>query len=183
LPPGVTLSGKVAVTWTIAALPIVTPNHPTDYTSCCVDDTFYPNAQVFSFSKKQKGAKPQSKKLHVADDAAEVTQLLSKGWKASGFPASESGNIYPTEPERRLDYKWEPIVRRKVSKLSDSLHEPFLLLHAIPRNGATARIEYAAVVTISAPKYGGDLYDAVLRRFTALQPIRIRTEAELRIQI
>jgi hypothetical protein len=57
------------------------------------------------------------------------------------------------------------------------------VLHAIPRNGATARFDYAAVVTITAPKFNGDLYDAVLRRFTALQPIRLRTEAELRIQI
>jgi hypothetical protein len=118
------------------------------------------------------------------DDVAEAGQLAADGWKRSEFPVSESGNRYPTEQDRRaLEYKWEPMVRRHISKLAGSLHEPFLILHAIPRNGATARLDYAAVVTISASNYSGDLHDAVLRRFTALQPIRLRSEAEIRVQI
>jgi hypothetical protein len=74
-------------------------------------------------------------------------------------------------------------VRRHVSKLANSLDEPFLILHAIPRHGATERLDYAAVVTVSAPKFNGDLNDEVLRRFPALQPIRLRSEAEIRVQI
>jgi hypothetical protein len=100
------------------------------------------------------------------------------------LPISKSGNEYKTEHERRaIDCKWEPIVRRSVSMLGDSLHEPFLVLHAIPRNGASARFDYATIMTICAPKFTGDLYDLVLRRFTALQPIRLRTETELRVRI
>jgi hypothetical protein len=184
LPPNLVTQGKVAVTWTVAALPAVSSNHPSDYTSCCIEDTFYPNRRVFTFSMKSKGGKQTSKKLHLDDDVAEAGQLAADGWKRSEFPVSESGNRYPTEQDRRaLEYKWEPMVRRHISKLAGSLHEPFLILHAIPRNGATARLDYAAVVTISASNYSGDLHDAVLRRFTALQPIRLRSEAEIRVQI
>lgn len=184
LPAGVTVDGKIAITWTIAALPRVMPNHPTDYTSCCIDDTFYPNANVFNYVTDRRGANPKSRRLHKVRDAAEITELLDDGWKESAYPSSASGNAYKTEHERRaLDCKWEPIVRRRVSKLGGSVEEPFLVLHAIPRNGATVRMDYAAVVTISAPRYRGDLYDAVLRRYTALQPIRVRTQAELRVRI
>jgi hypothetical protein len=184
LPLGLNLQGNIAVTWTIAALPIVSPNHPSDYTSCCIEDTFYPNDQVFNFTTIDKSGKQKTKRHHLITDASEIADLLAHGWKKSSFPATESGNKYPTELERRsLDYKWETIIRHQVSKRSLSLHEPFLVLHAIPRNGAIARMDYAAIVTISAPKFTGDLYDAVLRRFTALQPIRLRSQAELRVQI
>jgi hypothetical protein len=183
LPPNVVTSGKVAVKWTVAALPPVAPNHPSDYTAMCIEDTFYPNSQVFTYTPKREalGAKPR--RLHSVEDAAEISSLLAGGWMKSALSVSESGNQYPSEGERRVRYKWEAIVRRSTSKLATSLHEPFLVLHAIPRHGATNRLEYAAVVTISAPKFSGDLYDAVIRRFSALQPVRLRTEAELRVQI
>ena len=184
LPPDVVTSGKVAVTWTVAALPPVSANHPADYTTLCIQDTFYPNSQVFSFTKKDTLGKQKTRKLHIKEDAEEIKKLVVDGWRKPAFPTSESGNAYPTEHESRaLDYKWEPIVRRSVPKKASSLHDPFLVLHAIPRHGATGRLDYAAVVTISAPKFAGDLYDAVLRRFSALQPIRLRTETELRVQI
>jgi hypothetical protein len=144
LPPNLVTQGKVGVTWTVATLPAVSSNHPSDYTSCCIEDTFYPNKRVFTFSMKSKGGKQTSKKLHLDDDVVEAGQLVADGWTRSEFPVSESGNRYPTEQDRRaLDYKWEPMVRRHISKLAGSLHEPFLILHAIPRNGATARLDYA----------------------------------------
>jgi hypothetical protein len=184
LPPDVVATGRVEMTWTVAALPPVSPNHPADYTTLCIQDTFYPNSQVFSFTKKDSSGRQKSRKLHLKNNAQEIKTLVAEGWRKSAFPASESGNAYPTEHESRsLDYKWDAIVRRSINKNASSLHEPFLVLHAIPRHGTTARLDYAAVVTISAPKFNGDLYDAVLRRFTALQPVRLRTEAELRIQI
>jgi hypothetical protein len=183
LPPNVVTSGKVAVKWTVAALPPVAPNHPSDYTAMCIEDTFYPNNQVFTYTPKRDAVGGKPRRLHNTDDAAEIRRLRADGWKKSALPVSESGNQYPSESERRVQYKWEAIVRRSKSKLATSLHEPFLVLHAIPRHGATSRLDYAAIVTISAPKFTGDLYDVVIRRFTALQPVRLRTEAELRVQI
>jgi hypothetical protein len=184
LPPNIVANGKVNVTWTVAALPPVSPNHPTDYTILCVQDTFYPNSQVFTFTKKDAHGKQKTRKLHLKGDAEEIKRLRGEGWRKSSFPASESGNAYPTEHESRtLDYKWEPIVRRRIDKKASSFYDPFLVLHTIPRHGAVGRLDFAAVVTISAPKFSGDLYNEVLRRFTALQPVRLRTETELRVQI
>lgn len=151
---------------------------------CCIEDTFYPNSDIYAFAKKEKGGKRRTKRINVVQKAGELSDLYADGWERPELPASESGNNYPTEHERRsLDYKWETVVRRSVSKRADSLSDPFLILHAIPRNGASERFDYAAVVTISAPRYTGDLYAAVLAQFHALQPIRVRSEAELRIKI
>jgi len=184
LPRDLGTAATVKIKWTIAALPHVTASHPADYTMCCIEDTFYPNSDVYAFSKKEKGGKHKTQKINVVERASELSDLYADGWKRPEFPAPESGNKYPTEHERRtLDYKWETIVRRSVSKRANSLSEPFLILHAIPRNGASERFDYAAVVTISAPRFSGDLYNAVLREFHALQPIRLRSEAELRITI
>ena len=184
LPVGTVKSGRVQITWTVGALPPVSPNHPSDYTTMCIEDTFYPHAQVFPFTNPDPKGKPKVKHLHLIDDAALVAELKRKGWKQSLLPVSESGNIYATEHEKRaLDYKWEPVVRRVAGKMATSLHEPFLVLHAIPRHNAAGRVSYAATVTISAPKFEGDLYNAVLRSRPALQPIRLRSEAEIRIKI
>ncbi len=183
LPQGLTVSGNIHIRWTIAALPPVYPNHPSDYTACCIDDTFYPNNQLFAFTRLTRNGKQEMARLHLQEEAAEVARLVSSGWKQASMPVSVSGNTYPTETERRAAYKWEPIVRRSVSKRASSLLEPFLVLHAIPRHNQSSRLDYAAIVTISAPKCSTDLYDAVLRRYTVLQPIRMRTQAELQVSI
>jgi hypothetical protein len=183
LPPNLLTAGKVTVKWTVAALAPVSPNHPSDYTAMCIEDTFYPNSHVFTYSPKKGALGEKPCRLHSKNDSSEARRLLNLGWKKSTMPISESGNQYPSESERRLRYKWEATVRRVKSKLAISLHDPFLVLHAIPRHGASARLEYAAVVTLSAPNYSGDLYGAVIRRYPALQPVRVRTEAEVRVQI
>lgn len=182
LPPGIVTTGNVTVTWTVGALPPVSPNHPSDYTTMCIEDTFYPNSLVFPLTNPDPKGKPKIRHLHLHDDAAEVASLKAQGWKVSKFPVSGSGNKYE-EDRRALDFKWEPIVRRVASKRALSLHEPFLVLHAIPRHNAVGRVNYAAVVTVAAPKFEGDLYDAVLRYKPALQPIRLRTESEIRVKI
>jgi hypothetical protein len=66
LAPGLLTQGKVAVTWTVAALPAVSSNHPSDYTSCCIEDNFYPNKSVFTFSVKGKIGKQKQRKLHFS---------------------------------------------------------------------------------------------------------------------
>jgi Subtilase family len=51
LPVGLLISGKVTIRWTVAALPPVSANHPSDYTCCCIEDTFYPNTLSLPFLK------------------------------------------------------------------------------------------------------------------------------------
>jgi len=58
-----------------------------------------------------------------------------------------------------------------------------MTIHAIGRNGAVERFDYMVVVTMRASSYVGDLYSDIRSRFPALSPIRMRTEAEIRVQI
>lgn len=184
VPAEVISAGTVNIRWTIASLPSVSARHPADYTSSCIEDTFYPHCDVYVYSKTDDRGKKFTKRLNVEENVDEVSALFADGWTRSDLPSPESDNEYPTEEENRsLKYKWEPVVRRSVSKQCDSLNDPFLVLHPIGRNGATERFDYAAAITISAPGFSGDLYTQVLRQFSALQPIRLRTESELRISI
>ncbi len=64
-----------------------------------------------------------------------------------------------------------------------SLENPFLVLHGMGRNGSTDRIDYAVVVTISVPKYQGNLHEDILNEFKVLEPIDIRTRNEIMIQL
>jgi subtilisin family serine protease len=177
------VAGKVQVTWTVAALPPINPNHPGDYTSCCLEDTFYPHSRKFQFTPP-KGSTEKPKGFHLDEDATEIHRLLKAGWKCASFPESESGNQYKTENDKRaIDCKWEPVVLRTKSKLAKNIHDPFMTIHAIGRNGAKDRFDYVVVVTLQASKYDGDLYHDIRTRFPALSPIRLRTEAELRVQI
>lgn len=182
-PRAAVIPGKVDITWTIAGLPPVSPNHPGDYTSCCLEETFYPHSKKYRFTApKESPGKPRP--LHLDDDAKTVQDLLKSGWKQSAFPLSESGNQYKSEDERRaLDCKWEPVVRRTITKYAKSILDPFMTIHAIGRNGASDRFDYVVVVTLRATNYSGDLYTDIRTSFPALVPIRVRSETEIRVPI
>ncbi|MEM9420005.1 MAG: S8 family peptidase [Planctomycetota bacterium] len=180
------VSGEVDMAWTIAALSGVDPAHPGDYTSCCLEDTFYANASKYIFkAPKNLDVKPRSRTLHMDRDSAEIAQLKNNGWKSGGLPVSTSGNQYRDEESRRMiDCKWESIVRRgQPGMKGPEIENPFIALHALGRNGAKDQFEYAVAVTLKAKSFAGDLYTAIRQAFPALAPIRLRTEAETRIQI
>ena len=67
--------------------------------------------------------------------------------------------------------------------LGSGVVEPFLTLQAIGRNGVNTRVDYVAIVTIESKKFTGDLYSLVREAYPALNPIRVRTEVETRVQI
>lgn len=180
--PNKSIPGKIQIHWTVAALAPIDPMHPGDYTSCCLEETFYPHAKRYKF-RPPRGAPGKEKVLHLVDDATEIATLLAKDWKQAGWPETDSGNVYLDEHERRLDCKWESIVRRTKSKYAKSVDSPLMTLHAIGRNGASERFDYVVLVTLRAPKFDGDLYTEIRQKFPALTPIRLRTEAETRIQI
>lgn len=180
--PRKSIPGKVQIHWTVAALSPIDPMHPGDHTSCCLGETFYPHAQKYKFRPPQDGA-GKEKVLHLADDTNEIASLLESGWKKAGWPETDSGNVYLDEQAQRMDCKWESIVRRTKSKLARNVDSPMMTLHAIGRNGANERFDYVVLVTLRAPKFTGDLYTEIRQKFPALAPIRLRTEAETRIQI
>ena len=181
-PAEVQVPGMVTVSWTVATLAPVSAMHPSDYTSCCVEDTLYPDSQIFTFAEPVQNGKKRT--LHLANDESEVAKLLDAGWKKSTWPKSESGNTAVGEQERRkYDLKWESIVRRRLRKQEGNFADPILLLHAIGRRAVDVAFDYVVVVTVEAKKFEGDLYAAIRNRFPALAPIRLRSEAETRIKI
>ena len=66
-----------------------------------------------------------------------------------------------------------PIERKRISKNAACIEEPLFVLHAIPRGGASGKVAYAVVVTITAAQ-DVDIYQAILHRNPVLQPIRLR---------
>ncbi len=139
-PSSIVIPGKIQITWTVAALAPVDPMHPGDYTSCCLEETFYPQANRYQF-RPPKNSKDTPKSLDVGINSAEIKQLRAKGWTKAEWPLSESGNEYRDEEQRRkLDCKWESIVRRTKSKYANKIHSPFMTLHAIGRNGVRREI-------------------------------------------
>ncbi len=176
--------GNVEIKWTVALLSKVDPGNVEDYTESCVEDTFYPNSSVFRFTAPGKGKRPHEN-LHLVDDASKISALVAQGWKVSSFPATESGNQYPTEKQRRDAYKWDTIVQRKKGKRYDSLSDPYLVLHGIGRNEAksTTPLHYAAVVTVTIPKYPGNLYTEIRNSHVLLEPIRLKALSEILVPI
>jgi hypothetical protein len=133
IPEKLSLPGNVEIVWTVAALCPTERAHPGDYTACCIEDTFYPNSDVFNFNYEPKkiGSKKATKRLHLKNDKDEIA-ALGAGWKSSQFPFTKSGNRYPTEHKKRaVEYKWDTIVRRTASMRGSSLQQPFLVLHAM----------------------------------------------------
>jgi len=112
-----------------------------------------------------------------------VTALLSEGWIQSALPVSRSANSYQTEQARRGELKWDTVVKRSDRLRADSLSNPFLVLHGMGRQGNNDRIDYAVILTISAPKYLGNLYQDILTQFRALEPIRLRAESEILVLV
>lgn len=182
-PSDLAVPGKVQVRWTVAALTPVDSRHPGDYTCVCVEDTFYPDDKRYTFTLKQN-PRDKKKTLHVVSDKTEIAALIKAGWKKASFPNTTSGNVYRDENDRRkLDCKWDSIVRREIRMQASGIDSPFLTLHAMGRNDVRDRFDYVVVVTIRAESFKGDLYTEIRNRFPALAPIRLRTEAEIRVQI
>lgn len=173
--------GRVQIIWTVAVLTPVVAANAQDYTSTCIEDVFYPNALVHEMVSPDG----KKKRVHLERDQAEIARLKSLAWAVSPWPKSDSGNIYKSELQRRSEFKWDTIVHRSVSKLYTSLHEPFLLLHGMSRNGISSadRIDFAVVVTVHIPKYKGNLYYDVLRQYNRLEPIRLKAINEIMIPV
>ena len=167
--------------WTVAALPPVDSLHAEDYMGLCLEDTFYPHSQRFSFTDPVTKSK---KSLHVINDKDEAAAFLAAGRMKSNYPSTKSANDYRDETERRaIECKWEPLVRRNITMRGSGIDDPFLTLQAIGRNGVNARVDYVAIVTIESKKFTGDLYSLVRQAYPTLNPIRVRTEVETRVQI
>jgi hypothetical protein len=170
------------ITWTIGVLSPIDPKNPTDYTSACIEDWFYPHTERYAF-RPPKGSGAKSVILNIKSDALEVKKLTDEKWRRSDYPVADTGKYAIPERELRNDLKWETIARKSKTKMESSLFAPNLILHSNPRNGYVGPVDFAVAITVTLPKYSGDLYAQIRKEWGELIPIRLRTENELRIQI
>ncbi|MGO0062633.1 S8 family peptidase [Brevibacillus fluminis] len=172
-------AGTIDLRYTIAVLSKANPLHVEDYTESAVEDTFYPHDQKFRYSLP--GRNPVIR--HVEEDADEIQRLLEQGWQRSVLPVTRSTNSYQTEQARRGELKWDTVVQRWDRMRATTLRNPFLVLHGMGRNGGNDRMDYAVIVTISAPRYQGSLYEDILNEYRQLQPIQMRAVNEILVPI
>jgi len=173
-------NGLVHIDWTIAALTKVDFERPDEYTGMCIEDTLYLHDSVYLFRNDAR----QERRIDVTANAGEADRLIAAGWARSEFPVSKAGHAYATEQQRREGMKWDTLVRKSISARYSSIRNPFLVLHAISRNGLVAdQLSYAVVITVSAPRYAGNLYTDTLRVFNRLEAIQIRTRAEVMVAV
>ncbi|WP_083932172.1 S8 family peptidase [Cohnella laeviribosi] len=171
-------AGMVDISYTIAVLSKANPLHVEDYTESAIEDTFYPHDQKHRYTRNG-----QTVVKHEIEDASEIEALLAQGWQKSTLPASRSTNSYQTEQARRGELKWDTVVHRWDRMRSTSLRNPFIVLHGLGRNSGSDRMDYAVIVTISAPRYQGSLYEDILSEYRALEPIQMRTVNEILVPI
>ena len=168
------VSGNVKIKWTIATIVNPCINDPDAYTSNCIEDTFVPHDMTFNFYKKGDSTRRINMLSQGSSELAQ--ELINQGYVRSDYPVSHPSKRNWNEKDlRNKDLKWDTIISKQLSMRGSSLSSPYLALHAIGRNDfKDDKIRYFAVISISAPKFKGSLYDTILQSYRNLAPIEIR---------
>jgi len=184
-PSGVTVKGKVEVSWTLVVLAPVNPLSSLEYTSSAVAATFYPDSRVFTFTPPTfLKPRPAARKINLGTQAEEAAALRSAQWTQSELPVSRSANVYRREAGLSGgDLKWDTVNRCSLTLQGSSLHEPFLLLQAASRHGERAPVRFAGVLSLRMPGTEADIYEEVIRAYPSLQKIAVHAEAEVRVTV
>lgn len=179
LPMNAQITNKVEFSWTIATASKANALHVEDYTESAISDTFYPHDKKYNLTKKNF----KTLKYHIVNDEDAINTAINEGYKVGSLPVTSSPKQYQTEQARRGELKWDTVVKKWKNMNVSSLENPFLVLHGMGRNGSNDRIDYAVVMTISVPKYKGNLYEEILNEYKVLQPVGIRSKNEIMIQM
>lgn len=173
--------GNVTIKWTITTIVSPETNDSDAYTNNCIEDTFYPHSQKFTF-KKGKHKKPLD--LSIPENIIKQSDLLNQGYTQSSMPDSKPGKIFKDESElRNTDLKWDTVIKKSRNMKGTSLSNPFITIHAMARNGFDNKpIKYFIAITIEAPRYKGSLYDNIIHTYNRLEPIKIRNIGHPRIK-
>lgn len=172
-------NGQVKLSWTVVFSPEVDLGSPEEYSLGGLDLTFRPHSDVYDFTEPKTGEdrKQERVRVNILKQPIRVHQLEALGWKRSTLPASDKRSAGKKEQYlREVDGKWETVVRGVRGKQPGGLSEPMLTLVVLGRRSwdkkdSQLKARYAAVLTVEAPNYDGDLYKAVLRSFPKLQTL------------
>ncbi|MCO7126140.1 S8 family peptidase [Sporolactobacillus shoreicorticis] len=180
LPLNANITTTIKISWTIAILSKTNNSHTEDYTESAIEDTFYPHDRKYKLSNTGIN---KSIEVNIDTDSTTIEEYIQKGYKLSTLPVSKTPEKYQTELARREELKWDTVVKRWKSMRPLSLHNPFLVLHALGRDGSNDRMDYAVVVTIDIPKYTGNLYEDILNEYRVLEPVKIKNRNDVMISI
>lgn len=182
---GLDYNGKVRVTWTIALATDIEPQNTEDYTTTCIEDTFYPNVNKFKFSKIINGKK-KTRTINIEKQREEYNQLIQDGWNIENTPNaySDFDNKYKPESERKRNFKWDTIIKRTTEIKYSNLNNPYIVLHAMDRGKGTSDfVRYAVVVTLEYEDCKEDVYDLTLREFNKLEISQIKNINEILVRV
>jgi len=175
-------SGKVVVQWTIALATGIDAKNSEDYTLSCIEDTFYPHDKKYKFFNEKTNKRIS---VDIGREKNVMDELLADGWLMSRNPSSYSlfSNKYKTEQERKQNFKWDTIIKRRAVLKYDSLQNPYLILHAMNRLGSDDDfVNYAAVVTLDYVNCDKDVYDLTTKFYNKLEVARIKTLNEIYVK-
>lgn len=189
VPPSFSGGGRVTFSWTIVYCPDVDHASLGEYTLAGVEVQMRPHALRYKVTLYDPATKRQkaSKILHAQDDAEEIARLVADGWVKSDLPVTAAKK--ETEQRLRLNQaKWDTVVRDATGKEADNIHDPALTISILGRGewdevDPNLRARFAAVLTVDAPKYAGDLYLQTMHAWDKLKPLTIRPDIEERIRI
>ena len=177
LPNILNQSGNINFSWTICTLTDVSTLDSDLYTNSCIEETFYPNSNMFSFTKKGEKAV----KVDIINQPELVSELQSLGYKKSKNPIGDTAKRR-NELQRRLDYKWDTISRKTNGKKIDGVNNPFLIISALSRDeGDLRKVRFSVAITVEIKKYNGNMYADILNKYDVLAPIQIEQQVEQEI--
>ncbi|MEO1571407.1 MAG: S8 family peptidase [Bacteroidota bacterium] len=155
--------GMVDIAATFCIASAVDPNHANTYTRSGLEVVFRPHEEVFTEYRDGSHS-------NHAKPAAFFTQR----------------QMYPPDYVLRSDsHKWEPVLKSKVRKRSQSLKKPCFDIYRFEREEGAAPtdsdvLRYALVVTVRAHRMQ-DLYDQIVRSYqNVLTPLQPKIELRLR---
>lgn len=176
LPKGFSCDGITEFSWTIVYLPDVDGAAHDEYSLCGLEVHFRPDARLYDFNPP-KWLSAKKRRLRIDADAAEIAILMRQGWSRSRLPCTES-HANRTEHHRRAhDAKWETAVRGKRGRRPLGISDPCITVSVISRSlwdlDGSVQAPFAAMLTVSAPRYAGDLYADVLAEYGELRAIAV----------
>ncbi|MGD0679502.1 MAG: S8 family peptidase [Polyangiaceae bacterium] len=182
LPDAFSPNGNTLFQWTIVFTPDVDPTAVDDYTLAGIEHGFRPHKNKFRFTHRDHPKKPLV--FDLVKDAAVIVAREAEGWKRGAQPVSDQNVRRKETLLRAREAKWETVVCGRRSKQQDALLDPALTIGILGRGSwdklaPDLQARYAAVLTVTAPKYKGDLYADMLRASPLLQPIMLRSRLEV----
>lgn len=190
LPKDYSSEGRTYFSWTIVYVPEVDGSAHDEYSVCGLEIQFRPDSNVFDWSPPKALSETQSlasksRTLNIKSDKIEIKALEAKGWRRSLLPASTS-HKRTTEHHRRLhESKWETTVCATRNRDKD-ITEPALTVSVVPRGPweteDSVQASYAAILSVRAPKYDGDLYAAMVNAHQRLRAVAINAPVPIIIQ-